>query len=88
MEIPFVTWVLPEVGSSHVIGLHTKEDSAAVEDPDVTVLEDEVDSASHMTLAEIEVIREQAYEKVLQKVGKTVRFLVKKKVSLKACSKV
>ncbi len=61
-EVQFATWVLPEVGSSHVIGLHTKEDSVVVEDPDVTVLEDEVDSAAHMTLAEIEVIREQAYE--------------------------
>ncbi|MCJ8298427.1 MAG: hypothetical protein MJK13_05740 [Pseudomonadales bacterium] len=61
-DVQFSTWVLPEVGSSHVIGLETKSELADTDNADITVLEDEVDSAAHMTLAEIEVIREQAYE--------------------------
>jgi flagellar assembly protein FliH len=60
-DVQFASWVLPEVGSSHVIGLEKKDDLLPIE-TDVTVLEDEVDSSAHMTLAEIEVIREQAYE--------------------------
>jgi flagellar assembly protein FliH len=60
-DVQFASWVLPEVGSSHVIGLEKKDDLLPIE-PNVTVLEDEVDSSAHMTLAEIEVIREQAYE--------------------------
>jgi flagellar assembly protein FliH len=59
-DFNFATWVLPEVGSSHVIGLEAKQEE--VVEADITVLEDEVDSSSHLTLAEIEVIREQAYE--------------------------
>ena len=59
-DVNFATWVLPEVGSSHVIGLEAKQEE--VVEADITVLEDEVDSSSHLTLAEIEVIREQAYE--------------------------
>ncbi|MGB1239234.1 MAG: FliH/SctL family protein [Pseudomonadales bacterium] len=58
--LSFSPWILPEVGSSHVVGLETLE---VVEDQaDVTVLEDEVDTVAHMTLADIEAIREQAYE--------------------------
>jgi len=58
----YTTWVLPEVGSSHVIGLETKEELPETEVSEVTVLEDEVDSGARMTLADIEIIREQAYE--------------------------
>jgi len=61
-SVHYSAWVLPEVGSSHVIGLETKEAVDEVEESEVTVLEDEVDSSARMTLAEIEVIREQAYE--------------------------
>ena len=61
-NVNFSTWVLPEVGSSHVIGLEAKQEEAVELDSEITVLEDEVDSSAHLTLAEIEVIREQAYE--------------------------
>ncbi|NQZ31491.1 MAG: flagellar assembly protein FliH [Oceanospirillaceae bacterium] len=61
-NLQFSSWVLPEVGSSHVIGLETKEVLPEIDESQVTVLEDEVDSSAHMTLADIEVIREQAYE--------------------------
>ncbi len=61
-NVQFSTWVLPEVGSSHLIGLETKSELADPDDAEVTVLEDEVDSVAHMTLADIEIIREQAYE--------------------------
>ncbi|MEH6442308.1 MAG: flagellar assembly protein FliH [Oceanospirillaceae bacterium] len=66
-DVHFASWVLPEVGSSHVVGLEEKQQIAPVEDQNVTVLEDEVDSAAHLTLAEIEVIREQAYEEGFSK---------------------
>ena len=59
--VQFSAWVLPEVGSSHVIGLAEKEELPVIASQ-ITVLEDEVDSSALMTLAEIEVIREQAYE--------------------------
>ncbi|MFT5706895.1 MAG: flagellar assembly protein FliH [Oceanospirillaceae bacterium] len=61
-DVHFASWVLPEVGSSHVVGLEEKQHAVTVEDENITVLEDEVDSAAHLTLAEIEIIREQAYE--------------------------
>lgn len=61
-DMQFASWVLPEVGSSHVIGLEEKPEPVAPPEAGITVLEDEVDSAAHLTLAEIEVIREQAYE--------------------------
>lgn len=60
-DVQFTPWVLPEVGSSHVIGIETKEEVPQI-DPEITVLEDEVDTVEHMTLADIESIREQAYE--------------------------
>ena len=61
-SVHYTSWVLPEVGSSHVIGLATKDSFSESENSQVTVLEDEVESSAHMTLEEIEVIREQAYE--------------------------
>lgn len=61
-DIQFSSWVLPEVGSSHLIGLETKKETLLEEHLDVTVLEDELESTAHMTLEEIEGIREQAYE--------------------------
>jgi flagellar assembly protein FliH len=52
------SWLLPEVGSSHVIGIHAKNSEP---EPDVIVQEEEI-VAEKVTLAELESIRESAFE--------------------------
>ncbi len=52
------SWLLPEVGSSHVIGIHAKKGEP---EPDVIVQEEEI-VAEKVTLAELESIRESAFE--------------------------
>ena len=56
---PVGLWNLPEVGSSHVIGIMSKKAEPLIED--VSVIEDEI-VAEKVTLAELESIREGAYE--------------------------
>ncbi len=56
---PVGLWNLPEVGSSHVIGIQSKKNEALIEE--VSVVEDEI-VAEKVTLAELESIREGAYE--------------------------
>ncbi len=53
------SWLLPEVGSSHVVGLHAKPAEEAADD--VSVVEDEI-VAEKVTLAELESIRETAHD--------------------------
>lgn len=58
LKEPLKHWLLPEVGSSHVIGLHAKEKPRPV---DVSVVEEEI-VAEKVTLAELEQIRETAHQ--------------------------
>lgn len=59
-------WSLPEVGSSHVVGIERKQPPPAPEPDPVTVVDDELlpqaEQQQAISLQEIEQIREEAYE--------------------------
>ncbi|BBB28670.1 FliH/SctL family protein [Neptunomonas japonica] len=56
---PVESWLLPEVNSRHVVGFHTKPVEPKVDA--ITVVDEEI-VAEKVTLAELEEIRERAYE--------------------------
>lgn len=58
LKEPLKHWLLPEVGSSHTVGLHAKEKPRPA---DVSVVEEEI-VAEKVTLAELEQIRETAHQ--------------------------
>lgn len=57
-EATLERWLLPEVGSSHVVGLEQKPSQT---EESVQVVEEEI-VAEKVTLSELEAIRESAYE--------------------------
>lgn len=59
LQKPVGNWLLPEVNGLHTVGFHTKP--AKSKAAEITVVDEEI-FAEKVTLAELEAIRERAYE--------------------------